>query len=149
MTAGAPTIGGLKRLSRYLAGQLASAVVITGGTITGAVVTANLRDSTVEAGSTAAAFANNGVTEFGSTLGTTTYTIAAPVAGIYKFLNHAIGSSLAEQVYSGSSLIKIGENSSVNRINFTAAGQTAPLKGISATKWIFLGANSTLVTLSS
>lgn len=34
MTAGAPTIGGLKRLSNYLAGQLASAVNITGGTIT-------------------------------------------------------------------------------------------------------------------
>ena len=35
MTAGAPTIGGLKRLSLYLAGQLKSAVDITGGTIAG------------------------------------------------------------------------------------------------------------------
>lgn len=35
MTAGAPTIGGLKRLSLYLAGQLKSAVSITGGSISG------------------------------------------------------------------------------------------------------------------
>lgn len=33
--AGAPTIGGLKRLSTFLAGQLKSAVSITGGAISG------------------------------------------------------------------------------------------------------------------
>lgn len=38
MTAGAPTIGGLKRLSLYLAGQLKSAVSITGGTISGVTI---------------------------------------------------------------------------------------------------------------
>lgn len=38
MTAGAPTIGGLKRLSNYLGGQLKSAVSITGGTISGVTV---------------------------------------------------------------------------------------------------------------
>lgn len=38
MSSGAPTIGGLKRLSRYLAGQLASAVAITGGTISGVIL---------------------------------------------------------------------------------------------------------------
>lgn len=36
---GAPTIGGLKRLSLYLAGQLKNAVSITGGTITGVSLT--------------------------------------------------------------------------------------------------------------
>lgn len=50
MTAGAPTIGGLKRLATYLAGQLKSAVSITGGTITG--VTLN---NSVIGGTTAAA----------------------------------------------------------------------------------------------
>lgn len=40
MTAGAPTIGGLKRLSNYMAGQLKSAVSITGGTISGVTLTA-------------------------------------------------------------------------------------------------------------
>lgn len=35
MTAGAPTIGGLKRLSQYMAGQLSDDVNITGGTISG------------------------------------------------------------------------------------------------------------------
>jgi len=35
MSAGAPTIGGLKRLAAYLAGQLASSVAITGGAISG------------------------------------------------------------------------------------------------------------------
>lgn len=38
MTAGAPTIGGLKRLSLYMAGQLKNAVSITGGTISGVVL---------------------------------------------------------------------------------------------------------------
>ena len=38
MTAGAPSIGGLKRLSLYLAGQLKSAVAITGGTINGTAI---------------------------------------------------------------------------------------------------------------
>lgn len=33
MSSGAPTIGGLKRLSQFLAGQMANAVNITGGTI--------------------------------------------------------------------------------------------------------------------
>lgn len=40
MTAGAPTIGGLKRLSSYMAGQLKSAVSITGGTISGVTLSA-------------------------------------------------------------------------------------------------------------
>lgn len=39
---GVPTIGGLKRLSLYMAGQLASAVAITGGTITGITMTGNI-----------------------------------------------------------------------------------------------------------
>lgn len=38
MTAGAPTIGGLKRLSLYLAGQLKSAVSFTGGSIDGVTI---------------------------------------------------------------------------------------------------------------
>lgn len=42
MSAGAPTIGGLKRLSQFMAGQLASAVAITGGTITGVTITPTL-----------------------------------------------------------------------------------------------------------
>lgn len=41
MTAGAPTIGGLKRLRTYMAGQLASAVAITGGTISGVTMSNN------------------------------------------------------------------------------------------------------------
>lgn len=35
MASGAPTIGGLKRLGQYLAGQLKTAVSITGGAISG------------------------------------------------------------------------------------------------------------------
>lgn len=46
MTAGAPTLGGLKRLSNYLAGQLKSAVSITGGTISGVELTTTSASST-------------------------------------------------------------------------------------------------------
>jgi len=46
MTAGAPTIGGLKRLSNYLAGQLKSAVSITGGTISGVALSTTSSSST-------------------------------------------------------------------------------------------------------
>lgn len=38
MSSGVPTIGGLKRLSQYLAGQLKTAVSITGGSITGVTI---------------------------------------------------------------------------------------------------------------
>lgn len=40
------TIGGIKRLSLYLAGQLASAVNITGGTISGATITNSISSAT-------------------------------------------------------------------------------------------------------
>lgn len=46
MTAGAPTIGGMKRLSLYMAGQLKSAVSITGGTISGVALTTTSSSST-------------------------------------------------------------------------------------------------------
>lgn len=45
MTAGAPTVGGLKRLDQLVAGQAANAVAITGGTLTGVTVA----DATVTA----------------------------------------------------------------------------------------------------
>lgn len=42
MSAGNVTIGAMKRLSRYMAGQLASAVAITGGTITGTTISGTI-----------------------------------------------------------------------------------------------------------
>ncbi len=153
MTAGTPTIGGLKRLSRYLAGQLASAVAITGGAIDGATiggttpasVTGTKFISSVEAGTTAAALSNGGVSTFGSSVATT-LTLSAPVAGVKKFLYNVGTSSF---VSSGSTTIQFGENSSIQRLNFTAAGQGITLQGLSATKWAIESQNSTLITATT
>lgn len=64
MSAGAPTIGGLKRLSNYMAGQLKSAISITGGAITGVTLDlASTQTGTVTAnGTTAVAVSNTAVT---------------------------------------------------------------------------------------
>ncbi len=142
MTAGAPTIGGLKRLSSYMAGQLASAVSITGGTINAA-----FRDQNVVTESTATALANNGVSLVSSTAAKT-YSIAAPVAGVYKFIRNTAGSSSV--LYTGSSLISIGSNSTITRITLAGVDAAVILKGESATKWGIYGAwQSSLVTVSS
>lgn len=64
MSSGAPTIGGLKRLSLYLAGQLKSAVSITGGSISGVTLgLASGQKGTFTAnGSTAVVVSNTTVT---------------------------------------------------------------------------------------
>lgn len=41
MVAGVPVIGGLKRMGQFMAGQLKSAVAITGGTIDGVAITSS------------------------------------------------------------------------------------------------------------
>lgn len=79
MTAGAPTIGGLKRLSRYMAGQLASAVAITGGTITGATISGTISTNTVR---TSASVTKNASAAFGNVTGLT----ATVVPGTYEFV---------------------------------------------------------------
>lgn len=135
------TIGELKRASLYLAGQLASAVAITGGT-----VVAKLSDALVETASTATNMSNGGTSLLTSTAATT-FTLDAPTAGVYKFIrNTQAASNIA---YTGSSLVSIGGNSTQTRITF--AGQSGVmLKGESATKWGIYGPYpSTLVSLSS
>ncbi len=144
---GAPTIGGLKRLSLYMAGQLASAVAITGGTISGVTVTASLRDTTVETGSTTANLSATGESILGSSVATT-YTNAAPVAGGYKFIRNS-SATAANIWYTGSTDISIGSNTTVFRITMTGPSSVI-LKGESATKWgVFATYPSTLVALSS
>lgn len=89
MTAGAPTIGGLKRLSRYMAGQLASAVAITGGTISGVTLTGNtitgsISGNTVRASATITANTNTvlaNVTGLVQTVVPGTYAFRAELAG--------------------------------------------------------------------
>lgn len=141
MTAGAPTIGGLKRLSLYMAGQLSSSVSITGGT-----VTASLRDETVETGTTTASLSATGVSLLTSTAATT-YSNSAPVAGGYKFIRNTTAAS--NIWYTGSSLISIGSNSTITRVTLAGAA-SAILKGETATRWgLYATYPSTLVTLSS
>lgn len=83
MTAGAPTIGGIKRLARYLAGQLASAVAITGGTISGVTISGATISGTIS-GNTVRQSAT--VTKNASTtLGDLTGLIQTVVPGTYAF----------------------------------------------------------------
>jgi hypothetical protein len=72
MTAGAPTIGGLKRLRTYLAGQLASAVAITGGTIDGTVIGGTTPAAGTFTTLTATSMAGNTPQAAGATLAVTT-----------------------------------------------------------------------------
>jgi hypothetical protein len=88
MTAGAPTIGGLKRLSRYLAGQLASAVAITGGTISG--VTLSSASATITGGTV------SGITSLGAAVTSvaatgTNQATAAPLTGVIHNVTAADG----------------------------------------------------------
>jgi len=63
MPGGAPTIGGLKRLASYLAGQLKSAVSITGGAISGVTINNSvIGGTTAAAGSFTTVSATGGVT---------------------------------------------------------------------------------------
>ena len=136
------TIGSLKRLSSYMAGQLASNVTITGGT-----VTASLRDATVETGTTTANLSATGESILSATAATT-YTNSAPVAGGYKFVRNS-ASTTANVWYTGSSLISIGSNSTITRITMTGPSSVI-LKGETATKWgLFAAYPSTLISLSS
>lgn len=91
MTAGAPTIGGLKRLSRYLAGQLASAVAITGGTIsgvtiTGATISGTISGNTVRQSATVTANAS-------TTLANLTGLVQTVVPGTYMFRANLAGTA--------------------------------------------------------
>lgn len=155
MTAGAPTIGGLKRLSLYMAGQLASNVAITGGTINGTSVGATTRSTgyftrladNVETGTTTTNLLNYGTSIFGSTAATT-FTLDAPtVAGSYKYL-HCSNATTAANVTLNAA-IQVGDNSTTTKIVFSGkAGLT--LKADSTSAWyIYGGYQSSLATLSS
>lgn len=135
------TLGELKRASLYMAGQLASAVAITGGT-----VVAKLSDALVETGSTTANLNNGGVSLLGSTVGTT-YTLDAPTAGVYKWVRNT--TTFSNVVYTGSTAISVAPSSTLTRI--TMASQSAILlKGETATRWGIYGTfQSTLISLSS
>lgn len=152
MTAGAPTIGGLKRLSTLLAGQATNSVAITGGTINGTSVGATTRstvDATrladnVETGSTTTNLLNYGTSLLSSTAATT-YTLDAPTkAGIYKYLHSNSASTLI--VSAG---IQVGTSSTLTRLTFVGNSSIA-LKSESTSAWFPYGAfNSTLITFSS
>ncbi len=86
MSSGAPTIGGLKRLSRYMAGQLASAVAITGGIISGVTMSGNISGNTVRQSATITV-ANS------TTLTNLTGLVQTVVPGTYAFRAYLVGST--------------------------------------------------------
>lgn len=147
MTAGAPTIGGLKRLSQLMGGQETDAVNITGGTITGISLTATRLADAVETGSTATNLVNYGTSIFGSTAAVT-FTMDAPtVAGEYKFLNCNNATTAANVTLSAG--VAIADTTTLTKFVFSGkAGLT--LKADSTAAWmIYGGYQSTLVSLSS
>lgn len=146
------TIGGVKRLSLYMAGQLASSVAITGGTINGTSVGATtpstvfatrIADS-VETGTTTTNLSMGGTSLLTSTAATT-YTLDAPTrAGIYKFLHSNSASTLT--VSAG---IQVGASSSLTKLVF-AGNASIFLKSDSTAIWYPYGTyQSTLISLSS
>lgn len=78
MSSGAPTIGGLKRLSLYMAGQLKNAVSITGGTITGVTLSGQISGNTKR---TSASVTANATTTYANVTGLS-FTV---VPGTYAF----------------------------------------------------------------
>lgn len=114
----------------------------------------------VAAGTSAATFPNGGVTTFGSTAAGA-YILAAPIAGITKWLVHNTGSTVSETVTTSGATIHaqfpstvLINSSLVNVINFVAStiantGQAVQLLGISTSKWVVLSQNSTFITFTS
>lgn len=130
MTAGAPTIGGLKRLSLYMAGQLKSAVAITGGTISGVAITGSSVSNTPQAvGATlAVTAAMSGKTLLLDTAAGSVATLpAATGSGAnYRFVVKTTASSNAHKILAASSSdflngIVTGENANTAKCFASAA----------------------------
>lgn len=113
----------------------------------------------ITAGTSAATFGNGGVTTFGSTLAGA-YLLAAPTAGVKKWLVKTVGSSLSETVTTSNATIynqysaTTVNSSLVNTINFIGStifnvGQAICLLGVSTTKWAVVSQNSTVMTVTS
>ena len=164
----AVTLGALNRIIRNnslvykVSGGTVDNSVIGGTTpaaITGTVVTSpKFVNSTIEtATSSAVTLANNGISGIGTTLATT-FVISAPQGGVNKFIYQNIASTLANVVFSGSSLVTFiaphfpTAASSITRISWgssLAAGCSVELEGLSATQWAVVGNNSTAITFTT
>lgn len=110
------TIGELKRNSLYLAGQLASAVAITGGTITGTTMTGSINSNIAR---TSAAVTKNTSAVYANVTGLT----GTVVAGTYSFR-----CVLPSTVASGTGGIKYCFNYTtavLSSLQSSAAGYTA------------------------
>ena len=132
MVAGAPTIGGLKRLSLYMAGQLKSAVAITGGSISGVTLTSTSATLTTPAitggtitGATLSANINSDVKRTSASVTKNASTVYANVTGLSTTVvpgTYQFKCRLPSTVASGTGGIKYA-------FNYT----TAVLSGIEAT----------------
>lgn len=150
--AGDVTIGALKRLTLYMAGQLKSAASITGGAIDGTPIGATTPSTVfatrfadaVETGTTATNLTMGGTSLLSSTAAAT-YTLDAPTrAGIYKFLHSTSASTMT--VSAG---IQIGASSTLTKLVFAGASSMM-LKSDSTSVWFPYGSyQSTLISLSS
>ncbi len=117
------------------------------------------RVEAITAGTSAATFNAGGITTFGSTAAGA-YLLAAPIAGVTKWLIKNVGSSLSETVTTSLATIhdQYGattvNSSLVNTLTFTGStisnvGQAIQLMGISTSKWVIMSRNSTLITATS
>lgn len=118
MSAGAPTPGGLKRLSNLLAGQSKSAVSITGGTISGVTISGTLNPTTLTlttatlaaAGTdqaTAAAITSQGVNVTGAN-GTVAVRLPAATAGALYLVYNSVATNGLPVFPTGSETINGG-----------------------------------------
>lgn len=167
MSDGLVTIGALKRLSSYIAGQLKTAVAFTGGTIDGvtiggttpaaatvttltantSVTSASYRNSLVVTETTAANLANSGQSLVASTGGVSAFTMSAPVKGVEKMIRCTASTAASNvTVQTG---VQIADNATQTVLNF--GGKCSVLmKAESSILWSIAGGwQSSLVTLSS
>jgi hypothetical protein len=155
----AVTLGALNRIIRNNALTFA-AITATTGVFSGNVTGSKFIESTIEtATSSAVTLSNGGISGIGTTNAATTFVIAAPVAGVSKYIYQNITSTQAQTVFTGSSLITIigllnpTAASSITRITWgssLATGTGVELSAISATQWaIRAGVGSTAITMTT
>lgn len=124
------TIGGLKRLSAYIGGQLKSAVSFTGGTLTGVTLTTvTLNNSTINtvtlANSTiGTSCINSGLSKSTADLTRVSTTVLAPVAGLTVPLSasssYRIFARLPVKSTSGGAAVALGTTGNPSTLTLTS-----------------------------
>lgn len=108
-----------------------------------------LNASYTETASTGANLKHYGLTEITSTAAKS-YTIDAPVPGVYKEIVNAAGTTTINTVVFGSTVngIQVGGLSTHRKITFNAQNESVQVKGVSTTKWLVTAINGATIASS-